>query len=280
MTEQIIQRELEALSAYLDGQLSSKERTNLERLLEERADLRTALDGLSHTRAILRSQPPLRAPRNFILTPEQAGIRTKQPAVTPLFSAMRLASVLASVLFILVAAGDLLTGGRNPASYTQAYRSLPVEAPREVQEAESQFFAETQADTLSSEPVEAPAAAEEFVQKSVQVTQAVSEDAAILEAPAAPSAYPPPAEVFPESPGLLGTTGLDSPTGEPTQLPTALPTILAQKMEGEQSAPEVTNLASDLRSTWYLWRLMEVILIFLALSSGLFAYLLSRSRSV
>lgn len=280
MTEQITQRELEALSAYLDGQLSSKECTNLERLLEERADLQTALDGLSQTRAILRSQPPLRAPRNFMLTPEQAGIRAKQPSVTPLFSAMRLASVLASVLFILVVVGDLLTGGRNPASYTQAYRSLPVEAPMEVQEAESQFFAETQADTLSPEPVEAPAAAEEFVQKSVQVTQAVSEDATILEAPAAPSAYPPPAEVFPESPGLLGTTGLDSPTGTPTQLSTALPTILAQKMEGEQSAPVVTNLASDLRSTWYLWRLMEVTLIFLALSSGLLAYLLSRSRSV
>ena len=113
MTTKISPHEGELLSAYLDGQLTPKERARLEARLREDAQLRSLLVELRRTRAILRSQPRLRAPRNFMLTPQMAG----KPARTPprAYPALRLASVLAGVLFVLVLAGDLLTTSRQTA---------------------------------------------------------------------------------------------------------------------------------------------------------------------
>ena len=75
MTTRISPKEWEALSAYLDGQLSANDRIHLERLLTERPEMRVALKDLRSTRDFLRSQPSLRAPRNFTLAPQRAGIR-------------------------------------------------------------------------------------------------------------------------------------------------------------------------------------------------------------
>ena len=74
MTKNISMREWEALSAYLDGQLPAKERTRLETQLNQAPELRSALEDLRRTRSVLRSQPKVRAPRNFTLTPEMAGL--------------------------------------------------------------------------------------------------------------------------------------------------------------------------------------------------------------
>ncbi|RMF39528.1 MAG: hypothetical protein D6755_14190 [Anaerolineae bacterium] len=63
-------KELETLSAYLDGVLSPKERARLEARLEDDAALREELESLRRTRAVLRAAPRVRAPRNFTLTPE------------------------------------------------------------------------------------------------------------------------------------------------------------------------------------------------------------------
>ena len=51
---------------------------------------------------------PVRAPRNFTLTPEMAGVRTRSRPAMTLFPAFRLASALSSLLFVLVVLGDLL----------------------------------------------------------------------------------------------------------------------------------------------------------------------------
>jgi anti-sigma factor RsiW len=133
MTTTITLREWEALSAYLDGQLNQKDRQRLERGLQERLELRQALEELRRTRAILRSQPKLRAPRNFTLTPEMVGFRTPTRAMPRAYPAFRLVSALASVLFILVLIGDffgrapVVTGG-SPASGT-VMQEMRAEAP-------------------------------------------------------------------------------------------------------------------------------------------------------
>ena len=69
-------RDWEAMSAYLDNQLKPKDRVLLESRLEKSPELRSAFDELRRTRAVLRNQKSLRAPRNFALTAEMAGIRT------------------------------------------------------------------------------------------------------------------------------------------------------------------------------------------------------------
>jgi hypothetical protein len=74
MMKKITPRDWENLSAYLDGQLAVKERQKLEGRLAADQDLQVALEGMRRTRSVLRSQPHMRAPRNFTLSPEMAGL--------------------------------------------------------------------------------------------------------------------------------------------------------------------------------------------------------------
>ncbi len=101
MKKVIAERDIEALSAYLDGELSEAERYKLETLLKERSDLRQELHALQHTRALLRTQPRIRAPRRFTLTAEMVGKKKQERAYVFAFSALRAVS-LASVALLLV----------------------------------------------------------------------------------------------------------------------------------------------------------------------------------
>jgi len=106
MDARISPRDLEQLSAYLDGQLTPEERVRLESRLQASHDLRAALKDLHQTRVLLRTAPQLKAPRNFKLTSQMIGA----PSVKRIYPVFQFASVLAGVLFVLVLLGDLLTG--------------------------------------------------------------------------------------------------------------------------------------------------------------------------
>lgn len=71
----IPERDLELLSAYLDGELSDRDRRALEERLAAESDLRRALDELRVTVRLLNSLPRLKAPRSFALDPAQFGRR-------------------------------------------------------------------------------------------------------------------------------------------------------------------------------------------------------------
>ncbi|MGD0612959.1 MAG: hypothetical protein ABSB41_15780 [Anaerolineales bacterium] len=90
--------DLEQLSAFLDGKLSREAETRLTTRLESDAELRTSLEELRQTRALLRRTPKRRAPRNFTLTPKMAGVRPPMPRSVPAFG---WASAVAVVLFAL-----------------------------------------------------------------------------------------------------------------------------------------------------------------------------------
>ncbi|MEA3441300.1 MAG: hypothetical protein U9R58_13565 [Chloroflexota bacterium] len=144
MTKKMYERDWEALSAYSDGQLSSSESARLESRLPESGELRAALDELRKTSDLLRSQPKLRAPRNFILTPDMVGLRQQAPA----YPALRLAAVLASILFIFVLVGDLYISNTSMQA-AQIARSpaaeMAVEAPEDLfldEEPAPQMFGE------------------------------------------------------------------------------------------------------------------------------------------
>lgn len=94
-------RELELLSGYLDGELHLDQRQALEARLQAEPDLRERLDILCKVKLTVGYLPRLRAPHNFILTPEMVTVRSqkKQPFVASLQLATALAAILLVALF-------------------------------------------------------------------------------------------------------------------------------------------------------------------------------------
>jgi hypothetical protein len=98
-------RDVEQLSAFLDGQLSQAEKARLEARIQSDPTLAAALADLRQARAILRRTPKHRLPRNFTLTPKMAGIRPPVPRLVP---ALGWASAVAMLLFLLTLGTNLL----------------------------------------------------------------------------------------------------------------------------------------------------------------------------
>ena len=98
-------RDVEQLSASLDGQLSQAEKMRLEARIQLDPALSATLLDLQQARAILRRTPTRRLPRNFTLTPRMAGIRPPIPRLVPVFS---WASAVAMLLFVLTLGTNLL----------------------------------------------------------------------------------------------------------------------------------------------------------------------------
>ena len=99
-------RDVEQLSAYLDGQLSQAEKTRLEVRIQSNPALAAVLADLRQARAILRRTPKRRPPRNFTLTPKMAGIKPPVPRLVP---ALSWASVVAMLLFVFTLGTNLLS---------------------------------------------------------------------------------------------------------------------------------------------------------------------------
>ncbi len=99
-------RDIELLSAYLDGRLNPSEAARLEKRLSSDVSLRASLEDLRQTRGLLRKLPQRRAPRDFRLTPKMAGVRPPEPRSYPAF---RFATALAAFLFVAAVALNALT---------------------------------------------------------------------------------------------------------------------------------------------------------------------------
>ncbi|MBN1680413.1 MAG: hypothetical protein JW966_08965 [Anaerolineae bacterium] len=134
-------RDLELLSAYIDGEISDHERDELERRLNHDAALRAALADLRETVALVRSLPQLKAPRDFTLDPAVYG---RQPSwwqyVFNSNTILQLSGALgaaASIVFLVMAV--LMSGDSD--SRDAAIESAPQEAP--VQHTAVGFVAQT-----------------------------------------------------------------------------------------------------------------------------------------
>jgi hypothetical protein len=88
-------RDIELLSAYLDGQLKPSDSTRLESRLKSDPDLVAVMDDLRAARNLLRKLPQRRAPRNFTLTRKMVGQNPPMPRAYPFF---RFATTLATLL--------------------------------------------------------------------------------------------------------------------------------------------------------------------------------------
>ena len=88
-------RDIELLSAYLDGQLKPSDSTRLESRLKSEPELVAVMDDLRAARNLLRRLPQRRAPRNFTLTRKMVGQNPPMPRAYPFF---RFATTLATLL--------------------------------------------------------------------------------------------------------------------------------------------------------------------------------------
>jgi hypothetical protein len=103
-------RDIERLSAFLDGALSKRQAERLEARLRIEPALREALDELRMTSQLLGNLPEIRPPRNFTLTPAMAGIRERRPA----YPVLRLATALAALAFLSVVGVEALMRSGTP----------------------------------------------------------------------------------------------------------------------------------------------------------------------
>lgn len=88
-------RDLERLSAYIDGDLSPREARALEERLRDDKGLRQALAELRAVVGAVRQLPSLRPPRNFTLPADAV----RRPSAA--YPTLRFATLVASALFVL-----------------------------------------------------------------------------------------------------------------------------------------------------------------------------------
>lgn len=143
----------ELISAYLDQRVTAEDKQFFERHIASCADCRAQLESTRSMIAALKAMPAVKAPRSFVLPRETA----KQPRRTIFdwYPALRLATVVAAVVFMIVFAGDLLTtrSAGQPVSM-----SIPAAAP--VNQA-APMAPSSQDSTAASQPAPAPLMAEQ-----------------------------------------------------------------------------------------------------------------------
>lgn len=151
-------RDLEQLSAYLDGQLPPAARSRLERRLARDPQLQKTFDELRAVKTRLSQLPAVEPPRSFTLTPAMVGASARRsPSLLP---ALYWATAVAAVLFAVVIAGDLLGALAAPGPQALApapaaglaLEAAPTSAPAESLAAQAEAPAATADATQSATP--------------------------------------------------------------------------------------------------------------------------------
>lgn len=166
------QRDLELLSSYLDGQLSSADAARLEARLRTEPDLRSVLQDLRGTRTVLRQLPMRKAPRNFRLTPQMVRKNPPLPRAYPIF---RFATTLATLLLFFTFGLNFV--GPQLASQPPAFGMGGGGAPDTFAE-ESAQAEEAPAAELPVPATEAPAEEPSILMEPMSTATALAEDSA------------------------------------------------------------------------------------------------------
>src|SRR5512143_1701340 len=114
----------ELISAYLDKRVSAEEQSFFERHVASCANCRAQLEATRSMVAALRAMPVVKTPRSFVLPREMA--RPPWRSFLSLYPALRLATVVAAMAFVVLFAGDLLISRSSGASTPP---SIPAAAP-------------------------------------------------------------------------------------------------------------------------------------------------------
>jgi anti-sigma factor RsiW len=106
----LTERDLDLLSAYIDGTLNPTEHAEVEARLQTDAELRRELATLRATVDLVKGLPTLRAPRDFTLTPQMVR-RPPRILTSAAFSAV---SVAAAVMLFVLGSAFLLNSRIPP----------------------------------------------------------------------------------------------------------------------------------------------------------------------
>lgn len=106
-------RDYELISAYLDGEIDVRQKTVIENRLARDAQFKSAYEQLSRTRRLMRSQPLLRAPRNYTLSAKMLSASQTAPrAFLPLPLFLRTVSAFSSLVFLVLFGLNWITASR------------------------------------------------------------------------------------------------------------------------------------------------------------------------
>jgi anti-sigma factor RsiW len=269
-TERFLKREHgwagENLSAYLDDMLSPKERARVERHLQECEECRDELEGLRYTIMLCKSVPEVPLPRSFLVPLSEAKPQ-KAAQRGWAFPALRVASAMATFLFVIVLSGNLLFhlgylgGGRQAApmaaqselaaTETSAPPVMGVQAVRSANEQPGQVESVrsvpslAQTNAAEAAPEATPASPDQVVE--TVVVQGAPQETPV-EAPAiAPkvSAAKEPATPTP-TPPLVGFGGGSEPTTqEAAPTPEAQVAAIAAPNDASQAEAAPTVVAAE-----------------------------------
>ncbi|MCX8024290.1 MAG: zf-HC2 domain-containing protein, partial [Thermanaerothrix sp.] len=132
MKTRLTLKEWERLSAYLDGELSERERRQVEEWLRTRPEVREAWQSLRQTHYVLRHAPRRKAPRNFALTPAMVGVPSPQPRsalVWQLVPALAVFLVLVAVVLEFLPMGGDTTLSRAPLTAAAPMEAMQASQP-------------------------------------------------------------------------------------------------------------------------------------------------------
>ncbi len=122
-------RDIELLSAYLDGQLNPNESARLEARIDSDAELNSALIDIRAARNILRQLPRRKAPRNFTLTRAMVGANPPLPRAHSFF---QFSSAFATVLLILTFAANMFSSQMGGSASAPANSASSEAAPMQA----------------------------------------------------------------------------------------------------------------------------------------------------
>lgn len=204
------QRDLELLSAYIDGQLDDRQMRTLETRLRKEPELKRELQELRATVQSLRDLPVPQLTRHFTLTPEMVG----QGEVRRGFPALRFATALAGLAFItLVGLEGLLSVSGS---------EMAARAPAVMQEVElAQDAISAAEEPMAAAPVEEPAPELEMMEVPTGEQAEVAPEASRMGEPELP------AEAMEDEEQFQKLTG--------TPQPTAMVDLLEGDAEGQLS---------------------------------------------
>ncbi|MFN2204701.1 MAG: anti-sigma factor family protein [Candidatus Promineifilaceae bacterium] len=134
------QRQQEALSAFLDGELAPDEIARVEQDLASNSNLREELAEMQLWKSQMRDLPARRVPRNFTLDPGIYGRPQRRPFAGA-YPVLRTATAVTAFLFVIALAINLYTGGLvenlAPQPEAAAVMSSPAEEDETAARAET-----------------------------------------------------------------------------------------------------------------------------------------------
>lgn len=190
MNKKLTRQDWEALSAYVDQELSPREIRRLEKRLQSELHLLEAYHKLRRTKDTLRRAPRFNAPRNFTLTPEMVGDVRRKPAPRKMPVFFRTAAAFATVLLAVVLVFDFGSMMLNPrvASAPEMMLQKDMEEPQLEAAVEEE---QPQPEAMAVEKTQV--VEEEREAGDAEVNDALAEEESAPTAELAPSPAPLPA---------------------------------------------------------------------------------------